>query len=52
MFTLRENMFTMQFKYDFLSYLSIQTLDVYLAIQCSNVEFILFYNRFTLGPII
>ncbi len=42
---------TIQFKHNFLSYLAIQTINTYIAKQCSHVEFPYFaINGFTLGP--
>ncbi len=49
-FTIRKHGLSCNLRYDFLSYLTLQKLDIYLAQQCLYVEFTLFYNRFISGP--
>jgi hypothetical protein len=49
-FTLRKHCLSCNLRYDFLSYLTLPNSDIYLAQQCSYVEFTLFYNRFISGP--
>jgi hypothetical protein len=48
-FTLRKHGLSCNLRYDFLSYLTLPKSNIYLAQQCSYVEFTLFYNRFISG---
>jgi hypothetical protein len=48
-FMLKESSFTMEFKYDFLSYLILEKMDIYIVQHCSYLKFTMFCNRFTLG---
>lgn len=50
--TLRENILTMKFKYDFLSYLTLKKLDIYIAQQCLYLEFTIFCNKLTLATLV
>jgi hypothetical protein len=40
---------TIQFKHDFISYLAVQKIDMYIAKQCSHVEFPYFVMGSHLG---